>query len=894
MSNTVVRGFCKAGCAYRVPTYDEFLRSASMVEVERNEDGTYSLELGVEYKVVANTLVCPEGETPETTSGIIALMGQIPAIRFKSGGIDMPYELTGLFDYYHTAQRISFVETTHGLLCKCDYKDLTIGDASNPFENYLDESGKIIINRCAEVYKVNRGNEVLGKEGKSAYDVACENGFEGTEAQWLASLKGEQGEGLQSLYKKDTITVDLFDGYNTETVYLGKKDGVEQYGLFWTGAGTVGTAPSGSGYNACSNAIAVESGKTYILHGTGIVVAFDSEDNYMSVLGSGVAFGDTSFTIPDGCAFVRISLKTGDMENDTPHFTTLRTVVLEEIRNELMPSKLDKNLGAEGANSFLTTDKIGEACARKISVVSKNLFNRKTAHTAETTFLGYDANGKALEGWYLTGVGSVATEKSGSGVDSTSEAIAVEGGATYHKSSAATLNVFDENDKYIRPDSFFPMDAGAYIMPSNARYIRLGFKSADIDKLQFVKGEKPLPYEEYKEGIEDFSCDDYSNLSAVLSRNAVKGSYMGDYIGKIVAEANKHIASDRHTFIVMADTHSVINQYVMSIAANLTKYIPCSCIAHCGDIINGLRDKQTELNMLVDLARNGTDAACPVLYAKGNHDYNALYAENNGNRAEDYILNDELYVRTNRFFKDKIKGNLPKMYFYIDDEETKVRTIFLNTYDKDESIVNGERPSLQNTTTMQIGVEQYTWFINEALNFSDKGEGKNSWGVITVSHRIAGSVFYNIINALRNGGKYTGTIQLIDGTTHTLTADFAEQGAVEFIAAFVGDDHYDKLRVEANNVLVIHVLNASLARDNTNVPTASNGVLMPPAKTNNTEDETAFDIVTVDRNDKKLYLTRYGARSFVYNEETSAFDKIAARTRVLDYSTGEYITLLDV
>lgn len=169
MSNTVVRGFCQAGCAYRVPTYDEFLRSASMVEVERNEDGTYALELGVEYKVVANTLVCPEGETPETVNGITALMGQIPAVRFKINGIYTTFDLAGLFDYYHTVQHITFVETTHGLLCKCDYKDFTMGDSSNPFENYLDESGKIILDKCAEVYKVNRGNEILGKEGKSVH-----------------------------------------------------------------------------------------------------------------------------------------------------------------------------------------------------------------------------------------------------------------------------------------------------------------------------------------------------------------------------------------------------------------------------------------------------------------------------------------------------------------------------------------------------------------------------------------------------------------------------------------------------------------------------------------------------------------------------------------------------
>lgn len=34
---------------------------------------------------------------------------------------------------------------------------------------------------------------VVGRDGKSAYEIAVENGFEGTEAQWLVSLKGADG-----------------------------------------------------------------------------------------------------------------------------------------------------------------------------------------------------------------------------------------------------------------------------------------------------------------------------------------------------------------------------------------------------------------------------------------------------------------------------------------------------------------------------------------------------------------------------------------------------------------------------------------------------------------------------------------------------------------------------
>lgn len=35
---------------------------------------------------------------------------------------------------------------------------------------------------------------VQGKDGKSAYEIACDQGFVGTEEEWIASLKGEPGD----------------------------------------------------------------------------------------------------------------------------------------------------------------------------------------------------------------------------------------------------------------------------------------------------------------------------------------------------------------------------------------------------------------------------------------------------------------------------------------------------------------------------------------------------------------------------------------------------------------------------------------------------------------------------------------------------------------------------
>lgn len=51
-----------------------------------------------------------------------------------------------------------------------------------------------------------------GVEGKSAYDVAVDNGFEGSESEWLESLKGEPGD------KGNPFTYDDFTSEQLESL----------------------------------------------------------------------------------------------------------------------------------------------------------------------------------------------------------------------------------------------------------------------------------------------------------------------------------------------------------------------------------------------------------------------------------------------------------------------------------------------------------------------------------------------------------------------------------------------------------------------------------------------------------------------------------------------------
>lgn len=52
-----------------------------------------------------------------------------------------------------------------------------------------------------------RGGGGSGRDGLSAYEIAVLDGFKGTESEWLASLKGETGNGFEEMTKAEMLSV---------------------------------------------------------------------------------------------------------------------------------------------------------------------------------------------------------------------------------------------------------------------------------------------------------------------------------------------------------------------------------------------------------------------------------------------------------------------------------------------------------------------------------------------------------------------------------------------------------------------------------------------------------------------------------------------------------------
>lgn len=72
------------------------------------------------------------------------------------------------------------------------FKHDNVSENTNQFdiEKALNENWDKIDNAVEELQKIE---SITGKNGLSAYEIAVQKGFSGTEEEWLLSLKGEQG-----------------------------------------------------------------------------------------------------------------------------------------------------------------------------------------------------------------------------------------------------------------------------------------------------------------------------------------------------------------------------------------------------------------------------------------------------------------------------------------------------------------------------------------------------------------------------------------------------------------------------------------------------------------------------------------------------------------------------
>lgn len=300
-----------------------------------------------------------------------------------------------------------------------------------------------------------------------------------------------------------------------------------------------------------------------------------------------------------------------------------------------------------------------------------------------------------------------------------------------------------------------------------------------------------------------------------------------------------------------------------------------------------------------------------VMICRGNHDGNSIY----GNSTEDITVDFDEYseIMQNGINGGTVNGRQYKDYGYFDDVKNKLRVIFLNTLDLPFGLLRntdttGEKPStVSYYYNMQdfcyIMQEQLDFFVN-ALNIAESG-----WAVIVFSHirpvasnfakdgdaNTMQNILCGIIKAYRTKGTYSNTYApafkkangtIIANFNISINADFTNNGSDEFICCIMGHDHKDTRQGfnYDNKTRLITTLKTKCFYSLESLPgTGVNGA--------------AFDLITVDRQNKRLYFERYGggiSRIFDYGTYSQYYTGIEQSAGLVSYVSKQLtITVLD-
>ena len=367
----------------------------------------------------------------------------------------------------------------------------------------------------------------------------------------------------------------------------------------------------------------------------------------------------------------------------------------------------------------------------------------------------------------------------------------------------------------------------------------------------------------------------YASTSYVQSQiaNLTSGSNVPSYVlteaemiaNKVIEKRNAYslvvtAMSDLHTD--GKDTSATGVLHAFQGINEIDKITEVDLVTIHGDVCVGyMTEEYQEAFKYVKTCMNEITKNIPLIHMQGNHD------DLNDDTTEVARQKYYRYIGSNN--KDVVTDFNARygIYGYKDFDDLRIRYIYVNSADGSENEVNNNN---------WITKGQFNWFINTALDFSNK-EGAEDWQWIVGTHHPLNSnnimkAFKDILVAYNNrtSGSYSYN-NIVDGTTK-ISYDFtnAKQRLLCHLHGHIHNfrtDWYD-------NVLSITVPNACFGRNNEYGTSSSygddvhqslgdpdeNGVQRQFNKTSNTANDTAFVALVIDgRVDNKIYAYCYGA-----------------------------------
>ena len=303
-----------------------------------------------------------------------------------------------------------------------------------------------------------------------------------------------------------------------------------------------------------------------------------------------------------------------------------------------------------------------------------------------------------------------------------------------------------------------------------------------------------------------------------------------------------------------------------------TLYNHADALIALGDNING--DEPTgRLNMTLMHVRAMLQTKyirTAMFMIRGNHDNGAGHQNTEGKSADE-VLDDNAVKNgfgTKLNYYDEVRDG-DSLYFYKDFPDKKVRIIGLDSNDIPLEKKDSNGHYAYDTNTAGFRAQQLNWFANKALMLPD-----NTWQVVVFFHIPFPNAFgqwaedntfknYHhaiaILNAFKNG-----TSVNINDTSNPdfaitgLQVDYSKQGQGTLIAVVNGHLHCDNQDTSIlNGTPIIEVTtSASFVSSVVN-----------DSKQRNTNDEDAWDIISINTKERKIHCYRFGRgsdRDFTY------------------------------
>ena len=360
-----------------------------------------------------------------------------------------------------------------------------------------------------------------------------------------------------------------------------------------------------------------------------------------------------------------------------------------------------------------------------------------------------------------------------------------------------------------------------------------------------------------------------------------------------VADAVQSVRTARTlVFTVMTDMHLFdgnINhvasltsaQYAGKGVAGLKKRMHVDFVGYLGDYTWGAADHTVEqIKRDITAFKETTDTTGDEIWCVGNHDLNY------GKNRDRLMTPNEVYsyICANA---DGVKpyAEIERGYGYLDFDQQKVRVIYLNTCDA------GDWSSTAGTAARAewVSPTQMQWLADTALDFSGK-ERVEEWGVVILGHHPLhyGFACYDnvmkILEAYRGGLSGSLSCQQNAETYKTVTYDFRAGDRAEIICNIHGHNHncgFSKISSSTRTgstavkpwLWRLCIPNISANRYNSGYDSFvgnetalanygevdANGDPVYWTKEAGTAKATSFCVISVDRENKKVFAHIFGA-----------------------------------